>query len=131
MDRLADKRDPLLVKIVRNLSMWTFNQQEVCTVVLCVYSVCVLCVYRAQPQHVDIQPAGGMHCCTVYVVCVCILCHGVNGMPLHTTAIRLTITLLRTIQHTLHYKIHTTQELESPELQYKYRGLWSPHIKVG
>ena len=29
MDRLADKKDPLLVKIVRNLSMWTFNQQEV------------------------------------------------------------------------------------------------------
>jgi len=30
MDRLADKRDPLLVKIIRNISMWTFNQQEVC-----------------------------------------------------------------------------------------------------
>ena len=29
MDRLADKRDPLLLKIVRNLTQWTFNQQEV------------------------------------------------------------------------------------------------------
>lgn len=29
MDRLADKRDPLLLKIVRNISQWTFNQQEV------------------------------------------------------------------------------------------------------
>lgn len=29
MDRLADKHDPLLLKIVRNLTLWTFNQQEV------------------------------------------------------------------------------------------------------
>jgi hypothetical protein len=29
MDRLADKRDPLLLKIIRNISQWTFNQQEV------------------------------------------------------------------------------------------------------
>lgn len=29
MDRLADKRDPLLLKIIRNLSLWTFNMQEV------------------------------------------------------------------------------------------------------
>lgn len=36
MDRLADKRDPLLLKIVRNISQWTFNQQEV------QYVVCVL-----------------------------------------------------------------------------------------
>jgi hypothetical protein len=49
MDRLADKRDPILLKIIRNISQWTFNQQ---------------------------------------------------------------------------------QELESPELNYKYRGLWSPHVKV-
>mmetsp|Transcript_29766 Transcript_29766/g.49787 ORF Transcript_29766/g.49787 Transcript_29766/m.49787 type:complete len:947 (-) Transcript_29766:278-3118(-) len=49
MDRLADKRDPLLLKLIRNISQWTFNQQE---------------------------------------------------------------------------------ELEAPEMQYKYRGLWSPHIKV-
>ena len=44
-----DKRDPLLLKIIRNISLWTFKQQE---------------------------------------------------------------------------------ELENPELQYKYRGLWSPHIKL-
>lgn len=49
MDRFADKRDPLLMKIIRNISLWTFNQQ---------------------------------------------------------------------------------QEQESPELTYKYRGLWSPHIKI-
>jgi len=49
MDRAADKRDPLLMKIIRNISKWTFNEQ---------------------------------------------------------------------------------QQLETPELQYKYRGLWSPHIKV-
>lgn len=49
MDRFADKRDPLLLKIIRNISHWTFCEQ---------------------------------------------------------------------------------QECESPELQYKYRGLWSPHIKV-
>lgn len=37
MDRLADKRDPLLLKIVRNIAQWTFNQQEVklCYVVFC------------------------------------------------------------------------------------------------
>jgi hypothetical protein len=30
MDRLADKRDDvMLVKIIRNISMWTFNQQQV------------------------------------------------------------------------------------------------------
>lgn len=29
MDRLADKRDPLLLKIIRNISLWTFNQQQV------------------------------------------------------------------------------------------------------
>lgn len=29
MDRLADKRDPLLLKIIRNISQWTFNQQQV------------------------------------------------------------------------------------------------------
>lgn len=29
MDRLADKRDPLLLKIIRNITQWTFNQQEV------------------------------------------------------------------------------------------------------
>jgi hypothetical protein len=49
MDRFADKRDPLLMKIIRNISLWTFNQQ---------------------------------------------------------------------------------QEQESPELSYKFRGLWSPHIKI-
>jgi len=49
MDRLADKRDPILLKVVRNISLWTFNQQ---------------------------------------------------------------------------------QELESPELNYKHRGLWSPHVKT-
>jgi hypothetical protein len=31
MDRLADKRDPLLLKIVRNITQWTFNQQDVST----------------------------------------------------------------------------------------------------
>ena len=29
MDRFADKRDPLLLKIIRNISQWTFNQQQV------------------------------------------------------------------------------------------------------
>mgnify|MGYP000106016267 CR=1 FL=1 len=29
MDRLADKHDPLLLKIIRNLTQWTFNLQEV------------------------------------------------------------------------------------------------------
>ena len=29
MDRFADKRDPLLLKIIRNLTLWTFNQQQV------------------------------------------------------------------------------------------------------
>jgi len=49
MDRLENTSDPMLLKIIRNLTLWTFNQQ---------------------------------------------------------------------------------QELEQPELQYKWRGLWSPHIKV-
>ena len=49
IDRFVDKKDPLLLKIIRNISQWTFNEQ---------------------------------------------------------------------------------QELETPELQYKYRGLWSPHIKA-
>ena len=30
MDRFSDKRDPLLLKIIRNISQWTFNQQQVC-----------------------------------------------------------------------------------------------------
>jgi hypothetical protein len=29
MDRLGTTRDPLLLKIIRNLSQWTFNQQQV------------------------------------------------------------------------------------------------------
>jgi hypothetical protein len=29
MDRFYDKRDPLLMKIIRNISLWTFNQQQV------------------------------------------------------------------------------------------------------
>jgi hypothetical protein len=49
MDRLENTTDPLLLKIIRNLTLWTFNQQ---------------------------------------------------------------------------------QELEQPELQYKWRGLWSPHIRI-
>lgn len=48
MDRFQDKRDPLLMKIIRNISLWSFNHQL---------------------------------------------------------------------------------DLESPEMNYKYRGLWSPHIK--
>ena len=49
MDRLGSTRDPLLIKIIRNITCWTFNQQ---------------------------------------------------------------------------------QELEQPELHYKWRGLWSPHLKI-
>jgi hypothetical protein len=49
MDRFSDKRDPLLMKIIRNISLWTFNLQ---------------------------------------------------------------------------------QEQENPELSHKFRGLWSPHIKI-
>eukprot|EP01036_Dinobryon_divergens_P024940 gene24940-33435_t len=49
MDRFSDKRDPILLKVIRNISLWTFNQ---------------------------------------------------------------------------------LQELESPELNYKFRGLWSPHVKT-
>jgi hypothetical protein len=29
VDRFNDKRDPLLMKIIRNISLWTFNQQQV------------------------------------------------------------------------------------------------------
>lgn len=29
MDRFNDKRDPLLMKIIRNISLWSFNQQQV------------------------------------------------------------------------------------------------------
>lgn len=29
MDRLSSTRDPLLLKIIRNVSLWTFNQQQV------------------------------------------------------------------------------------------------------
>jgi hypothetical protein len=49
MDRLENTQDPLLLKIIRNITLWSFNQQ---------------------------------------------------------------------------------QELEQPEIQYKFRGLWSPHIKI-
>ena len=30
MDRLSSNRDPLLLKIIRNISQWTFNQQQSC-----------------------------------------------------------------------------------------------------
>jgi hypothetical protein len=29
MDRLADKKDPLILKVIRNISYWTFKQQQV------------------------------------------------------------------------------------------------------
>jgi hypothetical protein len=31
MDRLSSHRDPMLLKIIRNISAWTFEQQQVCT----------------------------------------------------------------------------------------------------
>ena len=71
MDRFSDKRDPILLKVIRNISLWTFNQLQV-------YSMRW-------------------------------------SFMLRNNFIRM-ITLLK--------------ELESPELNYKFRGLWSPHVKT-
>ena len=66
VDRFSDKRDPLLMKIIRNISLWTFNQQQ---------------VGRPAPLSSSSSP-----------------------LP--------------------------PQELDAPELNYKYRALWTPHIKL-
>lgn len=67
MDRFADKRDPMLMKIIRNISLWTFRQQ--------------------QPKQAYQQP------------------------------------------HDNDDERHDPED-DAPELVYKYRGLWSPHIKI-
>ena len=39
--------------------------------------------------------------------------------------------LLKIIRNISHWTFNLQQELDMPDLQYKYRGLWGPHIKVG
>ena len=39
MDRLSTTRDPLLLKIIRNISQWTFNLQKVCQYMAVILSI--------------------------------------------------------------------------------------------
>jgi hypothetical protein len=94
VDRFADKRDPMLMKIIRNISLWTFQQQQV----------------RLSP------------CLSV--------CH---SLPLtHSGPLILlcsSFVLFIEIDKRCLF-VACLQEMESPDLHYKLRGLWSPHIKV-
>ena len=45
MDRVATHRDPLLLKIIRNISAWTFKEQEVRCAVLCCAVLCCAVLY--------------------------------------------------------------------------------------